>query len=290
MNLLAFIDQLGAEQSTLPAARRTVVARLGQLAWRSAAAAVPLTVLPGTPAAASTLATALDAMLLLLQLARTQVALHTQGLAVAGLVPAAQVADLQTILTQHQGHADLLAGALTDGGATVPAAPSFDFSGRRGVAANPELFPGIFTDYALFLQLAQQLADAGGRTYQGVMLLLVPQRLLHTAALQILATTARHAAHLRRLRRLQTPTVPLKPWPSATDAALVPAPPAALVAATSVGEGLVRQLLPDSTAVPYDTLLVAANGTGVQTSALAEAFDEPIFSAQAQAALNLFVA
>lgn len=290
MNLLNFIDQLGTAQPSFPAARRAVIARLGQFAWRSAAAAVPLTVLPGAPAAASTLATALDATLLLLQLARTQAALHTQALAATGLVPAAQVADLQIIIAQHQAHADLLTRALTDGGATVPAAPRFDFSGRRGVAANPELFPGIFTDYARFLQFAQQLADAGGRIYQGVLPLLVPQRLLYANALQMLATTARHAAHLRRLRRLQTPAVPLKPWPSATDAAPLPAPPAALVAAASGGEERVIQVAPDGISIPYVTLLVAANGTGVQASALAEAFDEPVFPVQAQAALNLFVA
>lgn len=290
MNLLTFIDQIGAEQPALPAARRAAVARLGLLAWRSAAAALPLAALASAPAAAGTLTTALDAVLLLLQLARTQVALHTQGLAVAGLVPATQVADLQLIQTQHQAHADLLARALTDGGFAVPAVPRFDFSGRRGVATNPEVFPGIFTDYGRFLQLAQQLADAGGRTYQGVLPLLVPQRLLHTAALQMLATTARHAAHLRRLRRLLAPAVALKPWPSATDAAPAPAPPAALLAAASGGEARVVQVLPSGVAIPYTALFVAVPSPAMQASAQAEAFDEPIFADQAQAALNLFVA
>ena len=43
--------------------------------------------------------------------------------------------------------------------------PTFDFSGRHGVASNPVLFPNVFSDYDSFLALAQQLEDLGARLY-----------------------------------------------------------------------------------------------------------------------------
>ena len=288
MNLLFFIDQLGAAEAATPANRRATLARLAHTGWRTAAAALPAGLLLARPAAASSLTTSLDAVLLLLQLARTQAALCTQALAVAGLLPAVQVADFQTMLAHHQAQMALLGRALTEGGAAVPAMPTFDFSGRRGVPANPELFPGALSTYGKFLELAQQLADAGGRMCQGVIPVLFGQRLLYAAVVQLLPVATRHASHLRTLRRGQGANV--KNWPSAATPPLAPAPPAALLAATLTGENNERQLLPDNVPVPFAKLLLAADGNAVQPAALAEAFDEPIIPAVAQAALNLFVA
>ena len=288
MKLLSFIDQLGAVEAAAPANRRATLARLAHSGWRTAAAAVPAGLLLARPAVAGSLTTALDGVLLLLQLARTQAALYTQALAVGGLVPALQVADFQTMLAHHQAHVALLGRALTEGGAAVPAAPAFDFSGRRGVATNPELFPGSLSAYGKFLELAQQLADAGGRMCQGVLPVLVGQRLLYAAVVQLLPVETRHASHLRTLRRGLG--VAVKNWPSTAVPAPAPAPPAALAAATAADEDNVRQLLPNNVPVPFAKLLLAADGNGVQATATAEAFDEPIVAAVAQAALDLFVA
>ena len=286
MKLLTFIDQLGAVETATPANRRATLARLAQTGWRTAAAAVPAAVLLARPAAAGSLTTALDGVLLLLQLARTQAALCTQALAVPGLVPAAQVPDFQTMLAHHQAHIALFGRALTESGAAVPATVTFDFSGRRGAATNPELFPGALSVYGRFLELAQQLADAGGRMCQGVAAVLFDQRLLLAAVVQVLPVEARHASHLRTLRRGQG--VNLKNWPSAATPALVPPPPAALLAATTTGEDNKRQLLADNTPIAFAGLLLAADGNAVQPTALAEAFDEPITPTVAQAALDLF--
>ncbi len=287
MKLLALIDQLAAPAASAPATRRASLARLAQAGWRTAAAAVPAALLPTTPAAAGTLNTPLDAVLLLLQLARTQADLYAQGLAVSGLIPTAKTADFQTMQAQCQAHIALFARALTESSATVPPAPVFDFSGRRGVAANPVLFPGALTAYPQFLELAQQLADAGGRLCQGVLPALYAQRLLHTAAIQLLPVESRHASHLRTLRREQGATV--KNWPTAGFPALMPTPPAALVAATSLGEEIERQLVFNNVPISFPKLLAFVDGNAVQASAVAEAFDEPIAPAVAQAALNLFV-
>lgn len=287
MKLLAFIDQLGATEATTPANRRASLTRLAQAGWRMAAAAVPAALLPATPAAAGSLSTLLDAVLLLLHLARTQADLHTQGLAVSGLIPTAQVADFQTMQAQYQAHIALFTRALNEGGAAVPATPTFDFSGQRGVATNPTLFPGVLTTYGKFLELAQQLADAGGRICQGVIPSLYSQRLLYAAVIQLLPVETRHASHLRTLRRGQGAIV--KNWPTAGFPALTPTPPAALVAATSLGEEFERQLTANNVPIPFVKLLAIVDGNGVQSSAIAEAFDEPIIPAVAQAALDLFV-
>ena len=288
MNLLAFLDQIG-QVPPETAARRTALMRLGAAGWRGLAAALPVAVAAVGPAVAAPTVTTLDAVALLLQLEQLQYAFYTQALGAAGLLPAAGQPDVLRLQTQQQQHVAFLGQTLTDAGLPVPGAPAFDFSGQRNVAANPVLFPGVFTDYASFLQLAQQLEDAAVRLYLGQLPSLAPERLLYRAVLAMQATEARHASHVRTLRRAQGATV--KNWPSVADAA----PPAPLTitaegttASLYAGEANVEQLIPGPLRVPFATLLVAANSAAVAGTAAAEAFDEPLTTAQARALLALF--
>ena len=97
------------------------------------------------------------------------------------------------------------------GACRCPAAPAFDFGGQHGVATNPVLFPNVLTNYASFLELAQQLEDAAVRLYLGQLPMLASEKLLYRAALAMQATEARHASHIRSLRRAQGTVV--KNWP-----------------------------------------------------------------------------
>ncbi len=287
MNLLAFLDCLD-NLPAAPAARRDALARLGAAGWRGLAAAAPLALAVGTVAAAPTLTTP-DAVALLLQLEQLQNAFYTQALGAAGPLPAAVRPDVERLQTQQQQHLAFLSQTLTDGGLPVPVAPVFDFGGQHGGAANPVLFPNVLTNYASFLELAQQLEDAAVRLYLGQLPTLAPEKLLYRAALAMQATEARHASHIRSLRRAAGATV--KNWPSTADAAL-PAPamvptdggPATLYA----GEANQEQLIPGPLRVPFVTLLVSANNAAVADTATAEAFDEPLTTAQARALLALF--
>lgn len=291
MNLFAIIEKLGAvaDQPTVPAPRRDALRQLGTAGARALAATLPLAL--AAPAAhAAGPATTSDALLLLRQLEGLLGDFYTQALASPPLA-AAYAADLTLLRQQRADHATFLTQALRDAGAVLPPLPSFDFSGQRGQATSPVLFPGVFTSVSAFLNLAQQLADASVAIYKGQAGQFGPGDPLLTAVLRLHTVQARHAAHLRVLRRATG--VRVKPWPSPGDAALspaltVPAPPPAVAPATATLAALeanTTQRL-GTALVPFPSILT---GTAVvQLNAVAEAFDEPLTTAQAQALLAVF--
>ncbi|MDO7850149.1 ferritin-like domain-containing protein [Hymenobacter convexus] len=283
MKLISLLDHLAATPASSSAApRRDVLAQLG----RAAVAALPLA-LGALPAAAATQDSTLDAVLQLLQLERLQAALYTQGLAATGLIPAAQTADFQRLLSHQSQHIAFLTQTVQGAGSTVPTAPTFDFSGRRNAAANPELFPAVFTNYDNFLALAQQIEDLGVRLYQNHVFNIVSDFRLVRAVLRMQSVEAQHSAHVRGLRRSRGATV--SNWPSDKDTVIArPAAAQALTAAATGGEANVLQPVSVSTTLPSASIFLVRDNTAVQDAALAEAFDEPISTAVAQAALNLF--
>ncbi|GAB3854380.1 hypothetical protein GCM10028822_24210 [Hymenobacter terrigena] len=282
MKLISILDQLaGTPVTTAPAPRRALLAQLG----RAAVAALPLGA--ALPAAAAPADTSYDAVTQLLQLERTQVALYTQALAAPGLIPVAQTADFQRLLAHQTQHAALLLKALQDAGALVPALPQFDFSGKHNVATNPELFPGVLTNYDAFLALAQQVEDLSVRLYQ-TQATAIGDPQLFRAALRIHAVEAQHSAHIRGLRKGRGAVV--QNWPSEEDAAIVrPTAAQALTAAATGGEENGVQYVTPGVPVPFASFLLISTNTAIHDPALAEAFDEPVSSAVAQAALNLFI-
>ncbi|MBH8570729.1 ferritin-like domain-containing protein [Microvirga sp. STS02] len=282
MKLISILDHLAAAPATAaPAPRRALLAQLG----RAAVAALPLGA--ALPAAAAPADTSYDAVTQLLQLERTQVALYTQALAATGLIPAAQTADFQRLLAHQTQHAALFLKALQDAGAIVPALPRFDFSGKHSVATNPELFPNVLTNYDAFLALAQQLEDLGVRIYQTQSINISDSQLLRSA-LRIHAVEAQHSAHIRGLRKGRGAVV--QNWPSEEDATIVrPAAAQALTTAATGGEENGVQYVTPGVPIPFASLLLISTNTAIHDPALAEAFDEPVSSAAAQAALNLFV-
>ena len=282
MKLISVLDHLAAAPATPPAPRRALLAQLG----RAAAAALPVG-LAARPAAAAPTDTPFDAVTQLLLLERVQQAFYTQALAVPGLVPAAQVPGFQRLLLHQTQHAAFLTLALQNAGAALPPAPAFDFSGRRGVATNPVLFPNVLSAYDEFLALAQQLEDLGVRLYQGRAFAIASDNQLAGAVRRMYAVEARHSAHVRGLR--QGRGVAVKTWPSPTDDAIVRPPAAqALTLAATGGEDNTTQYLTAGIPVPFAYLLPTNGSLAVQATAVAEAFDEPITGAAAQAALDLF--
>lgn len=292
MTILSILDRLSALPTT-PAARRDALARLGTAGLQTAVAALPLVAAVAQPASAKATDTVLDGIKLLVLLEQAQVAFYTQALA-SGVVPAAALTDFQLLRNQQQQHLDTLSRILTDAALTVPPAPAFDFSGQKNTPTNPVKFPNVFTDYASFLQLAQQLEDASVRIYLGQLPALAAERLIYVAAVKMQATESRHAAHLRTLRR--EAAVGVKSWPSTADAALPNPVEFSVDGATTTtklyagagSEANEFQLIPGPKEVPFATLLTVANGLAVPSTAIAEAFDEPLPTAAAQALLNLF--
>ena len=299
MNLLSFLDQLGAADAPVGAApRRHLLRQFGQAGARAAAAALPLALAAPAAQAAPT-DTSLDAILVVLRLEDTLEAFYTKALAAAVLTNPAQAGvrpDFVRILRHQHEHADFLRATITAAGLPRPVAPpltSYDFSGRRNNPANPELFPNVLTDYNAFLQLAQQLEDASASVYLGQLKFFSSDRPLLDALVRMQLVEARHASHIRTLRRTSAAAVAVKSWPSTAD----PAPnPAIMVPGTGSGstapvslyslEANETQAVLDATTIPFPTVLT--NTTAVQFRALAEAFDEPLLTVQATALLNIF--
>ena len=295
MNLLSLLDQLGTADAPSGAApRRHLLRQLGQAGARVAAAALPLAL--AAPAQAAPANTLLDATLLLLKLEDLLEALYTQALVAAVLTNPAQAAvrpDFERLRQQQRGHAQFLRTSLSTGGITPAPAPAFDFSGRKNNAANPVLFPNVMTDYAAFLQLAQQLEDASASIYLGQIGFFTADRQLLNAVLRMQTVEARHASHLRTLRRTAASPLVVKSWPSTADAApspavLVPAPAAGSTAPVSIYtfEANETQVVSGTNVVPFPTILTGTNA--VQFRSFAEAFDEPLPTLQATALLNIF--
>ena len=292
MNLFSLLDRLGCADA-LPAAtpRRHLLHRLGRASALAAAAALPLAALPAQAAPTDT---SLDATTLLLKLEDLLSAFYAQALAGPVLANPAQAAvrpDFERLYRHQQGHAQFLRGALQGAGLTPPAAPRFDFSGRRNNPTNPELFPGVMTDYGAFLQLAQQLEDASAAIYLNQANSFTADKQLLDAVLRMQTVEARHASHVRTLRRAAG--VAVKSWPSTADpapspAVLVPSPAGSGAAPVSpyTFEANETQVVSGTNAVPFATVLTGTNA--VQFRAFAEAFDEPLPTAQATALLNIF--
>ena len=284
MKLISFLDRLtAAPAATDDTSRRAVLHHIG----RAAATALPVALSAALPAAAAPNDTSYDALIQLLLLERLQLEFYTRALNVTGLIPSAQVADFQRLKLHQSQHTAFLLQALQSAGATVPAVPTFDFSGQHGIASNPVLFPNVLSDYDSFLALAQQLEDLGVRMYKSLASSIVYDAQLFRSALRLHTVEARHSAHIRGLRRDRGAVV--KTWPSDTDTPIVrPAAAQALTTAATGGEENTLQYVTAGTAVPFSNFLLIRDKTDVHTSALPEAFDEPLTTAVAQAALNLF--
>jgi hypothetical protein len=282
MKLIPFLDRLASAPATAgPAARRTVLQQVG----KAALAALPLGA--ALPAAAGTQDTSYDAVTQLLLLERLQLALYTRALAATGLIPTAQTADFQRLRNHQTQHVAFLVQALQNAGAVVPAQPAFDFTGQRNVATNPVLFPNVLTNYDDFLALAQQREDLGVRLYKTHALAITFDSQLSKAVLRIHAVESEHSAHIRGLRRNRG--VQVKTWPSDADAVIVrPAAAQVLTTAATGGESNATQYLTAGVPVPFSDFLLIRDNTAVRDSSLVEAFDEPVNTAVAQAALSLF--
>ena len=282
MKLISLLDSLATPPATVATPRRAMLRHLGQ----AATAALPLALGTAVPAVAAP-ATAYDSVLQLLLAERLQSALYTQALAAVGLIPSIQRAAFTRLAGQQAQHIAFLTQALQTAGALIPTAPAFDFSGRKGVASNPVLFPNVLTDYDQFLALVQQIEDLSVRLYQTHFSGITYDARLQQAILRMHSVEAQHSAHIRILRLGRGAVV--QPWPSQDDAPIVRTGDALkLTAAATDGEEKATQPLSTTANVPFSDLLLIRDNTAVHDPSLPEAFDEPVNVDIAQAALNLF--
>lgn len=163
------------------------------------------------------------------------------GLAASGLIPAADMTIMKQISKHEAAHVALLKTAL---GAGAVAKPTFKFPA------------GTFTDYKMFLGLAQALEDTGVAAYKGQAGMLINDKAILQTALQIHSVEARHASEVRRLQGL-------KGWVSNP------------MQTTFTQGGVSLKTLP--------------NVTGISDNAFREAFDEPLTMAEVLAIAKPYI-
>ncbi len=186
----------------------------------------------------------------------------------------------QTIGAHETAHVAFLRSAITASGGTPVAEPVFDFTAGNGTGTGP--FMGVFTNYALFLAVAQTFEDTGVRAYKGQAAdpdLMANNDVLQ-AALQIHSVEARHAAQVRRIRKMNGGLVPagvdVKPWITLNQSGIA----SAAVQASYDGEQITNQA---------GVEIVGINGQAITATDASEAFDEPLTKAQVLAIVDPFI-
>jgi hypothetical protein len=194
--------------------------------------------------------------------------------------PAAKMA-IQTIGAHETAHVNLLKGAITAGGAMLQPVENYDFTGSKN-NTRAALFPGVFTNYAMFLAVAQALEDTGVRAYKGQAAdpALMANNDVLTIALQIHSVEARHASHIRQMRKANGGLVPagvkVKPWITLNQSG-IDSPNAQ---GPYNGEELTRQATID---------MININGKAISANAASEAFDEPLTKEETLAIAGNFI-
>lgn len=128
------------------------------------------------------------------------------------------LAAITTIRDHEIAHVAFLRKTITNAGGTpvTKTAASFDFSGAKGAGNGP--FAAAFSNYDLFLAVAQTFEDTGVRAYKGQAPRIIDDAYnnILQAALQIHSVEARHAAHIRYMRSKTSSAVvkdaPVRPW------------------------------------------------------------------------------
>ena len=303
MNLLNLLARLAdLDTTTLPAAapRRAALGRLGQ----AGTALLPGLLLAGlaqpATAAPHDTRTRLDVLLLIRQLAALQSELYARALGLrtgfaALALSGTEKAGLQTIQQQEALRVTLFSKLITDGGATLPADPRYDFTGSKN-GTQAALYPDVQTNPETFLRVAQLLEDTGVRALLGQAEYIRNDGYLFEALVRAQSVEARHAAHIRTLRRQRGAVV--KSWVSPSDAAITTA--GTVAAQAYAGESnMVQVYTPTSTttsdpvSVPFSSTLPINVGTPQLSTAgilekVAEAFDEPIDAIVATNLADLF--
>ena len=202
---------------------------------------------------------------------------YDAGVAGTLAIPAgAPIGAIKTIRDHEIAHVAFLKTAITSLGGTPVAftAASFDFTAKG-------TFPTVFSDYALFLAVAQTFEDTGVRAYKGQAGNLISNNDILTAALNIHSVEARHASHIRQMRKANGGLVPagvnVKPWITLNQSGIG----SSAVQASYDGEEAISQA---------GVNIVNIGGFTISPSAASESFDEPLTKEQVVAIVTPFFA
>jgi len=221
----------------------------------------------------------LDVLNFALKLEYLEAEFYTRGVAAPGLIPAGTpaVGALTTIRDHENAHVNFLRQAIQGAGGTPIARPAFDFTAGGALGNN------TFTQYPVFLAVAQAFEDTGVRAYKGQAGNLMSNKPVLTAALQIHSVEARHAAHIRYMRRANGSLSAgnIKPWITLNNSNVDAGSTAVnnLIQSVYNGEEVTTQANVNITTV-----------AGLSAAKASESFDEPLTMQQVNAIVAPFFA
>jgi hypothetical protein len=200
---------------------------------------------------------------------------YSRGLERGGLITNdVDRAALETIRMHEQQHVTFLQTTIKSLGGMPVAMPTFDFTAKG-------TFPAVFTNYQIFLAVAQVFEDTGVRAYKGQAGNLMSNDEILRAALRIHSVEGRHASHIREMRNRNF-GAPVQPWITLNKSGIegVSAAAAAAIQPSYNGEELVVQA---------GINIVGINGFDISAEDASEAFDEPLTKMQVLAIVKPFI-
>lgn len=181
---------------------------------------------------------------------------------------------ITTIRDHEVAHVNLLTTVIQSLNATPVSKPDFDFSGAKGEGDGP--FKEAFSNYGLFLAVAQTFEDTGVRAYKGQAGYLMSSNEVLTAALNIHSVEARHAAHIRSMRRALASDTSIKPWITGKDTG-------------GIGSAVQASYNGEENTMQAGMNIVNINGMQISEAAATESFDEPLTMEQVLAIADPFL-
>lgn len=193
--IISEIEKVDPEVYDRLDSRRSIFKNMAGLGQKLSAAALPLAVgaifnkaYAQTPVGAGVN----DVLNFALKLEYLESYFYNARTGVTGL-SSVNTAALSLIATDEANHVTFLRAVLGNNAIAAPATTGvFDFTAKGRF--NP-------TDAATYLALAQSLEDTGVRAYKGAAPLVMANKTVLTAALNIHSVEARHASQLRAMRR-----------------------------------------------------------------------------------------
>jgi hypothetical protein len=194
--IISEIEKVDPEVYDRLDSRRSVFKHMSGLGQKLTAAAIPLAVgaifnkvYAQTPVGAGVN----DVLNFALKLEYLESYFYNARTTVTGL-SSQNAAALALIATDEANHVTFLRSVLGSNAIAAPATTAFDYTAKG-------TFPTALTSAATYLALAQSFEDTGVRAYKGAAPLVMSNKTVLTAALNIHSVEARHASHIRAMRR-----------------------------------------------------------------------------------------
>ena len=273
LNVLTEIEKTDPEVYERLDTRRDAMKSFSKWGGRIALTALPL-MLGGMfkKAYGQTSSSITDVLNFALTLEYLEAEFYTMG-ASSGIVPAGPATGAINTIRDHENqHVAFLKSVISSMGATPVSKPTFDFTAGNGSNNGP--FAGVFSNYGLFLAVAQTFEDTGVRAYKGQAANLISNNTVLNAALQIHSVEARHASHIRQMRKAQGASV--KPWITGKDTG-------------GIGSGVQASYNGEETTTQAGINIVNINGQNISLDAASESFDEPLDKAAILAIVDPFI-